>query len=756
MPLHSPLSLDHPRIPVPDNTFSKSAAPAVAVAAGAAERFLRGVVVAAVLLPLAVFVAAASLSYQAHFAEARDRLVHSLDVIHEHAVKVFETHELVASQVNALLLGLSDAEVRAQEAALHARLKAIVQRLAQIEDIWVVDADGHPLVAANFLPVPRDLDLSDRGYFRVHRDGTVPAGSTYVSELLRGRANPNTTFFQLSTRRETAGTQPGDFAGVTAVSIQPAYFRGFYAQFAADGFDSITLIRSDGNILARHARQGRDLAAIPAGNQLFAAIAERPVRGAFEAASPFDAVDRIIAYRQLPNYGVYVTVGMDRSRVLRKWIATMVGHLVFGLPATIAMVGLTLIALRHTRREAVALAQLQAETSRRHAIEDQLRQAQKMEALGRLTGGVAHDFNNLLTIVIGSLDMLLRRWERPEPRLAKLAGNALDGAHRAAALTSRLLAFARRQPLDPKPTNVNTLVGSTSELFRRTLGESVHIETVLAGGLWPTFVDPNQLEAALLNIAVNARDAMPEGGRLTIETGNAHLDDAYAAMHSEVRAGQYVLIAVSDSGVGMARDVLANAFEPFFTTKPAGQGTGLGLSQVYGFSKQSGGHVKIYSEPGQGTTIKLYLPRHFGASEPAEPAPAPYRPPADDTKAILVVEDEADVRHFAVETLRDLGYRVIEAGDATEALSLLDGDAGVALLLTDVVMPGINGRKLADEAVRRRPELQVLYMTGYTSNAIVHNGVLDPGVSLITKPFTTAQLAAKIEQVLASPAAPPA
>ncbi|MDQ2080283.1 ATP-binding protein [Xanthobacteraceae bacterium Astr-EGSB] len=727
--------------PAPSN------ADTIAAPAGAAERFLRGVVVAAVVLPLGIFIGASILSYQAHFAGARERLGHSVDVIHAHAARVFESHLLVAGQVDALLQGMADDDIRGQAAALNARFKLISDRLPQIEDIWVLDAHGRPLVTANFMPIPAGLDLSDRDYFRAHREGAVPPGRTYVSEVLRGRANPDTSFFQLSTRRPGLA-DPQQFNGVTAVSIEPGYFRNFFAQAAGSGFDSVGLVRADGYVLARHGTRPASSDKLPDDSLLLTAIAREPTRGIVEGRSPFDDIARLIAYRRLPDHDVYVTLGIDRDRVLRQWIGAMGSHLVFGVPATVALVMLTLMALQHTRREALALTQLREEVVRREKAEDQLRQAQKMEALGRLTGGVAHDFNNLLTIVIGSLDMLMRRWTAPEPRLARLATNALDGAHRAAALTARLLAFARRQPLDPKAIDVNHLVASTSELFRRTLGESIKIETVLAGGLWQTFADPHQLEAALLNVAVNARDAMTEGGRLTIETANAHLDDAYAATHNDVRAGQYVMVAVTDTGHGMSREVLANAFEPFFTTKPAGQGTGLGLSQVYGFTKQSGGHIKIYSEVGQGTTVKFYLPRHSGTADEAVAAPAALTAAPTTAGTILVVEDEEGVRHFTVDTLREFGYRVVEADGAEPALRLLDAATDVSLMVTDVIMPGLNGRKLADEAVRRRPGLKVLFMTGYTSNAIVHNGMLDPGVALISKPFTTSQLAAKIEQVL--------
>ncbi len=399
-------------------------------------------------------------------------------------------------------------------------------------------------------------------------------------------------------------------------------------------------------------------------------------------------------------------------------------------------------------------AEKQGEAALRHA-EEQLRQAQKMEAVGQLTGGVAHDFNNLLTVITGNLDALLRHLPEMEGmgRLRRSAENALKGAQRAASLTHRLLAFSRRQPLAPKPLDVNKLVAGMSELLRRTLGETIAIETVQGGGLWRVEADPNQLESALLNLAVNARDAMPEGGKLTIETANAYLDQAYTGAHSEVAPGQYVVIAVTDTGIGMSKDVLDRVFEPFFTTKQVGQGTGLGLSQVYGFVKQSGGHVKIYSEPGQGATVKLYLPRLYGDVLAEEEAgTATPVPEGGREETILVVEDDADVRAYSTETLRELGYRVVEAPDGPTALRLIERLPRLDLLFTDVVLPeGMTGRQLADAARALRPRLKVLFTTGYARNAIVHHGRLDPGVDLLPKPFTYSELAARVRDALDAP-----
>ncbi|KQO86648.1 histidine kinase [Methylobacterium sp. Leaf92] len=385
--------------------------------------------------------------------------------------------------------------------------------------------------------------------------------------------------------------------------------------------------------------------------------------------------------------------------------------------------------------------------------EEALRQAQKMEAVGQLTGGIAHDFNNLLTGIVGSLDMMQTRVAQGRTdTIEKYAKAAMSSANRAAALTHRLLAFARRQPLDPKPVNANTLVTSLEDLLRRTIGEAVSLEIVTAGGLWPTLCDPHQLESAVLNLAINARDAMPDGGKLTIETCNTHLDRAYAKLHPGVEPGQYICICVTDTGTGMPPDVVARAFDPFFTTKPIGQGTGLGLSMIYGFARQSEGHAKIYSEVGQGTSVKIYLPRHRGAltGEDTQASGLTQAHRAETGETVLVVEDEPVVRDLIVEVLHDLGYRALEAQDGPSGLAVLQSHERIDLLVTDVGLPGLNGRQLADQAREGRPELKVLFITGYAENAMFGNGHLEPGMQMMTKPFPVEALATRIREIIQS------
>jgi PAS domain S-box-containing protein len=414
-------------------------------------------------------------------------------------------------------------------------------------------------------------------------------------------------------------------------------------------------------------------------------------------------------------------------------------------------------AIRDDDGRLVGFAKVTRDITERHEAQRELREtqaqlavSQKMEAIGQLSGGIAHDFNNLLMIVLGNLETAQRHVRQlPEStNLQRYLGNAMRGAQRAAALTSRLLAFSRRQALDPKPVDINKFISGSVEFLQRALGETVEIEAVGGAGIWDIEADPNQLESALVNLAINARDAMPKGGKLTIEAANVFADEDYVRINPEVNEGQYVAICVTDTGTGMSKEVAARAFEPFFTTKEAGHGTGLGLSQVYGFVKQSGGHVKIYSEVGHGTTVKMYFPRLVQRVVEEEAAEESLLAEGE-SETILVVEDDPDVRAYLLDMLRELKYRVIPANNAQAALHVLVEDSKrVDLLLTDVVMPGLNGRELGRRAQALRPGLRVLYMTGYSRNAVVHQGRLDEGVDLIQKPVSQVQLATRLRQLL--------
>ncbi len=451
------------------------------------------------------------------------------------------------------------------------------------------------------------------------------------------------------------------------------------------------------------------------------------------------------------------------ANLQRALAIAMIAALAAALVLAIILGRITALYIEHLD---LRTAELENENRLRMQAEATLVQSQKMDAIGQLTGGIAHDFNNMLTVVIGSLDAIARRLARWQTgggddgefvaSMQRSVELATQGADKAAQLTHRLLAFARRQPLAPKPTDLNLVIRDMIDLLRRTIGEAVDLQTVFGGGLWLTSVDQNQLENVLVNLVINARDAMPEGGKLTVETANAHLDDTYVRQFGDVAAGQYVLLSVTDTGVGMANDLLQRVFEPFFTTKKGGTGSCLGLPMVHGFVKQSGGHIRIYSEIGQGTTVKLYLPRNLqsevAATPAARPSTAEPMPRADREEAILVVEDSHEVRQFAKTTLEKLGYAVVAVADGLEAVRTVRSGTRFDLLFTDVVLSGsLNGKELAQLLREGQPGLPVLYTTGYTRNAIVHNGRLDADVDFIQKPYSQRDLALKLRELLDRP-----
>jgi signal transduction histidine kinase len=460
--------------------------------------------------------------------------------------------------------------------------------------------------------------------------------------------------------------------------------------------------------------------------------------------SELDGVERIHAYQKIAEHPAYVSYGLSLTSIAREWRANLIAYGVVAALSALALSSLSAFALVRASQERRLFMRWRIEAERREAAEEALRQAQKMEAVGQLTGGIAHDFNNLLTVVIGNLEIAGRALGRHN--LEKAQRNiaaAVQGADRAATLTHRLLAFSRRQPLQPSAVDINEVVTEMTDLFRRTLGESVRIETVLAKDLWPAHADRNQLESAFLNLVINSRDAMPDGGLVTIKTGNVWLEAGRASEDADVSPEPQVMVSVSDTGIGMPPEVRARVFEPFFTTKQVGQGTGLGLSMIYGFVKQSGGHIRIDSEPGRGTEVRIYLPR-AELNVPATIVSSGAAPRARRGEAVLVVEDDADVRAFAVEALSSLGYRILQARDAASALAVLRFEEKIALLFTDVGLPGPNGRELAEKAIQLRPDLRVLFTTGYAPEAMI----LDPGTHLLKKPFTVEELANSVRRAI--------
>ncbi|MGA7519303.1 MAG: ATP-binding protein [Pseudolabrys sp.] len=700
----------------------------------AALRLLKTMLVASIVIPVAIFSYAGWINYQNALTRADEELAGLLNILSQHASGIFQSVDLTFAAVDAIVGDLTDEQIKASDQALHQQLGKLEKSVKAIDAILVADRNGHTIVSSAVFPIPTGPDVADRDYFQaqVERDA-----GTYVSAASRSRVRQE-DFFGVSRRRSV---RDGQFNGIIMISITPKVFAEFYRQLAGDTAASFTLSKSDGAILARYPMPAGDVTHFRPDSGFMLSVVDHPEGGFVTTSYSVDDLQRRFAYLKIGYADLYLSDGLPIDSILYGWMRTMASHLVFGIPATLVLFTLVLLAMRRTRA-------LYVEAERRDMAEQALRQSQKMEAVGQLTGGVAHDFNNLLTIIIGNLGIAKRGVV--EARAERALNNALVGAERAAQLTQRLLAFSRRQPLNPRVLDINKLIVAISDLLTRTLGENIELETISGAGLWNVEVDASEMESTLLNLALNARDAMPTGGKLTIETSNAYLDDEYCREHEGILPGQYILVAITDSGAGMSAETIDRAFEPFFTTKEAGKGTGLGLSQVYGFMKQSGGHVKIYSESGEGTTIKLYLPRREG-NELVISGDDDLNSERGGGETILIVEDDDGVRQYASEILRDLNYQIIEAKDSATALRLLDADKKFDLLLTDVVLPGKNGRELANEVERRRPGTKIIFMTGYSRNAIVHHGRLDPGIELIPKPLTERVLARKIRQVLDRP-----
>ena len=702
-------------------------------------------IAASVLLPIILFMLSAWYSYTETLRRAEQRVERTTRILEEHALKVFESQRLVIEEVN-LRLRFMDWSKETDRADLYKMLVRLQDDLDQVSTITVADAQGRMLASGRVYPFNPAISFADRDYFKTL--SKAPSVLPAISSAYLGRQTKMPIFNVAGRTNPGSG---GAFTGVVAVSADVAYFQQFYKSIEPDIDHRVLLVRTDGAILVSEPKLPFDH--LPPDSKLLNDI-QKQSSGSYELHSHLDGVDRLFSFRRIGPYPVFVRFGIARSAALASWYSTLVVYGIAAMLASLALLYVSSLAVRQTERERVSrrkwqetAAALQAEAAERERIEGQLRQSQKMEAVGRLTGGLAHDFNNLLTAVIGSLDLVRRRPGGMEPRNLQFIGNAIEGANRAAALTARLLAFSRQQALEPVATDANALVSSMLTLLGSTLGERTKVETRLAADLWPTLVDPNQLESAIVNLAVNARDAMPDGGRITIETANVEV----GAGNPDVGAGAWVLVSVADTGSGMLPEVVSQIFEPFFTTKPVGKGTGLGLSQVYGFIKQSGGHVAVASTLGKGSAFKLYLPRSAAAASPDLDADdeSAALPTSRAGETILVVEDEEMVRRLGVAALEEAGYRVLAAGDAVEAMALLRANDDIALLFSDIVLTGpMDGRQLADAILAERPGLPVLFTTGYSRNAIVHDGRVDEGVELINKPYTGIAVVARVKELL--------
>ncbi|QPF85054.1 response regulator [Bradyrhizobium genosp. L] len=685
-------------------------------------RLLRWMMAASLALPVALFVFASAMSWVSTNEAADREIERSLDVAHEHALKVFETIDRSLSEVTEVIRGMSDADITAHEQGLHQRLHQLAEALPQLKSVWVFDANGRALVNSLVVPTP-DVNFSDRDYFRIHVDRDI---GTSIGEVLMPRSPyVGSRFFSVGRRRSR---EDGSFAGVIQASVLPAYFENFYTRIGHEQGSFFALIRTDGAVLAQFPPVDHDVRFEPSG-PLGQQLVAHPDAGTMTIKAPGDGIERRLRYQRLAEYPVYISAGLETSAIRSRWITTMAQHLIFGIPATALLFGLLALALRRTQR-------LQEEADRRIEAEEALRHGQRLEALGQLTGGVAHDFNNLLTVIRASVDML-RRPDLPEPRRLRYIDAISDTVGRAAKLTGQLLAFARRQSLKPEVFDACQNVRTLSEMLTTLIGSRIEIVAEVPDKPSLVNADAGQFETAIINMAVNARDAMDGVGRLTIAV--RRLDSLPQASAHPASSHGYVAVSVTDTGVGIPQDMLGRIFEPFFTTKEVGQGTGLGLSQVFGFTKQSGGEVNVVSEVGKGATFTLYLPRviaeHGTQALRAEDAPS-----VDQSGAsVLVVEDNEEVGKFAADTLTQLGCSCVLVENATHALEELAVDpTRFDLVFTDVVMPGMSGIELAQEIRRQGLDLPIVLASGY-SQVLAQQG--SHGFELLQKPYSADQLA---------------
>jgi two-component system NtrC family sensor kinase len=704
-------------------------------ARNAAIRLLKFMMVASLVLPALLFAFTAWVSYNNIQRVTDERIDRSLDILHEHALKVLQTIERSFAEVDEIVRGMSDDDIRNNESMLHDRLKHIVEALPQLQGILIVDRNGHPLVSANAFPAHHDLDLSDRDYFKAQQVGTP---RTYVSDMqspLRGGLTD--TYFVLSRPRPSDN---GAFNGIMSVALLPSYFEGFYARMSTGEGNYFALARQDGSFLARYPLlDNRDVALNPQ-SELRQGIEQGLERTLYTNESQIDHVERRIGYRKLSGFPLYVLAGVETSAITGEWMRYMSSHLLFGLPLTAFLYAGLALALGRTRR-------LYDEADRREMAEGALRQAQRLEAIGQLTGGVAHDFNNLLMIISGSVQRL--RNEFTESKHTRLLDMIVTATQRGETLTRQLLTYSRQQTLTPEVVDLSQRLPVLRELLTRSLRADIEIKVDVPDGVCATRVDSGEFELAILNLAVNAKDAMPNGGTLSIRAKPVTLKGEAS---EEGLAGDFVAIRIADTGHGIPADILPRVFEPFFTTKEVGKGTGLGLSQVYGFAQQSGGTATVSSVEGRGTIITLYLPRSVDAPE-LEAAPVPAQAPTETAGTVLLVEDNADVAEVGAGYLRQLGYRVRSVANAQAALAALRLDADVDLVFSDILMPGgMNGLELAREITQRFPDLPVLLATGYSASA---QDAVRQGVVVLQKPYDLESLRRHIREAVESVKARP-
>jgi two-component system NtrC family sensor kinase len=702
----------------------------------AAIRLLRLLSVAAIVLPLLVLGGGSAIAWHNKQIDGWDSTSRLTDLIYESVSKLFAAQLLVLDEAQALTEGLDDDALRAHEADLHPLMASMLKRLPAVRDVFVVGRAGRAIVDGVRFPSPYGNDLSDRDYVQFVRNG----GEGLFVSVPALRKVDGRRFFALAIPRRL---QNGAFSGVVATSVAPEFFEEYFRQAArayGDADDRIVALRrGDGQMLVRLTPDGggamddRRFMTMISGTDAMA--------GRFEVTLQDTGRHWLVAWRRMPEVNMIVLTALDRAAVVRGWASSILTQLYFGVPVTLALFVITLLALRRTNQVAAAEAQAAAEMALREQAEEAVRQSQKMEALGKLTGGVAHDFNNLLAVILGSAELARRR---PPDKVGRLLDNIIHAAQRASGLTRQLLSFSRTQNVAPQVVDLRSELPRMVELLRPSLRGDISLSVKVADDLWPTEVDPGEFEIAILNVAVNARDVMPAGGRFSISAMNRTVE-GLSLPDEPTLAGAFVVISMTDTGPGMPPAIAARAFEPFFTTKEIGRGTGLGLSQVYGFARQAGGAAAIESQPGRGTTIRLFLPRSLKPIGD-DRASVPAAEQGASGRRVLVVEDNSDVAGIVREILVSLGWEVVLAFRAREALQMLD--ESFDLLLSDVVMPdGMSGLDLARAARLRCPGLPILLASGYR-DAVARGEAEFP---VLRKPFTLEAVAKAVAQAVGEP-----
>lgn len=674
----------------------------------------------------------------------------SVVALEQHAANMLDVHMLALRQLDDLTQGKSGSQINA-DARLVESVASLTREFPQVSVVGMADADGK-IWLSSVKGATKSASVADRDYFLAHKNAA--SKGIYVSEAFNGRLNGERQF-SISLRRFTPS---GGFDGIIFATVPLKHFTQFWAQFTPSAGYLIPLVRNDGALIVRYPSVDSPERLNMQGP--FMTHVRNSSHGLYTAVSQVDGIERINAYSQIRSYPLYISYSVETAVVLRQWWRESLlaaGMAVFS-SLILAALWLAVVRQMHEQRVSVArwqeIAQdLKLEVGRRENAEEALRQSQKMEAVGQLAGGIAHDFNNLLAGLVGNLQLMRRRLDQGViDDLPRYVAAAESITSKAAAMTQRLLAFSRRQTLAPAPLEVKAQIQAMHELITRTVGPAIHVRTVFAADPCTTLCDPNQFDSALLNLAVNARDAMPDGGELTLAAKRTHLTAGQAAALQLPADSAYVVVSVKDSGAGMTAKIIERAFEPFFTTKPTGQGTGLGLSMVYGFVMQSGGQVKINSQPGVGTEVSIYLPVFEGEMPSSTTAlQATDTSQSKKETCILLVDDEIIVREPLAEVLVDLGYWVIQAGDGAQGLDVLQSPQRVDLLISDVGLPGhMNGRQLADAGRKLRPELKVLFITGYADSAASAGGLAGQDMEVMVKPFGLDAFERKVSDMTAA------